>query len=57
MANDTTKRGCQDCDRIDLSEEYEVRYWTEKFDITKLDLPGDEVGPVVKDVGRPLRGS
>jgi hypothetical protein len=31
MADDKTNRGPQDRTRINLSEDYEVRYWTKKF--------------------------
>jgi hypothetical protein len=59
MADDKTKRGGQDRSRINLSEEYEVRYWTEKFDVTRLELEGaaEKVGPMVKDVRRHLKGT
>ena len=35
MADDKSKRGPQDRTRISLTEDYEVQYWTKKFDITK----------------------
>jgi len=38
MADDKTNRGPQDRSRINLSEDYEVRYWTEKFGISKAQL-------------------
>lgn len=46
MADDKTNRGPQDRSRINLSEHYEVRYWTDKFGITKADLQ-----EAVRDVG------
>lgn len=38
MADDKTIRGPQDRTRINLSEDYEVRYWTNKFAVTKEQL-------------------
>ena len=34
MADDRSKRGPQDRSRINLSEDYEVRYWSKKFKVT-----------------------
>jgi len=38
MADDKTDRGLQDRSRINLSEDYEVRYWMKKFNVTKDEL-------------------
>ncbi|KPF68318.1 hypothetical protein IP69_11670 [Bosea sp. AAP35] len=38
MADDKTIRGQQDRTRINMSEDYEVRYWTKKFGVTKEQL-------------------
>ncbi|WP_019370818.1 MULTISPECIES: DUF3606 domain-containing protein [unclassified Sphingomonas] len=35
MADDKTKVGGQDRQRISLSEDYEVRDWTESFGVSK----------------------
>jgi hypothetical protein len=35
MSDDKTKRGAQDRSRISLSEDYEVRYWTEALGVSK----------------------
>jgi Protein of unknown function (DUF3606) len=54
---DRTDHGLeQDRDRIDVSEEHECRYWTEKLGITYQALKRivGEVGPLVKDVRRHL---
>jgi len=32
MADDTSKRGGQDRTRINLSEDYEVQYWTKSLE-------------------------
>ena len=34
MSDDMSKRGQQDRNRIDVSEEHELRYWTEKFHVS-----------------------
>jgi len=38
MSDDTSKRGPQDSSRISMSEDYEVRYWTEKFGVSREEL-------------------
>jgi hypothetical protein len=38
MADDRTLKGQQDRGRISLSEDYEVRYWCEKFGVTEVEL-------------------
>ncbi|MEZ2410647.1 DUF3606 domain-containing protein [Bosea sp. RCC_152_1] len=40
MADDKDNRGSQDRSRISLSEDYEVRYWTDKFVVSKAQLEG-----------------
>jgi hypothetical protein len=35
MADDKTKRTPQDAKLISLTEDYEVKYWTKKFGVTK----------------------
>lgn len=35
MADDTSKRGGQDRTRINLSEDYEVQYWTKTLGISR----------------------
>lgn len=46
MADDKTKRGPADSSKINMSEDYEVRYWTDKFGVTK-----DKLAAAVKKVG------
>ncbi len=46
MSDDTTNHGTRDRSRISLEQDYEVRYWTEKWNITK-----DELAAAVKAVG------
>jgi hypothetical protein len=46
MADDPNKRTHQDRSRINLSEDYEVRYWCERFELSE-----DELRAAVKRVG------
>jgi hypothetical protein len=46
MSDDTSLRSAQDRSRIALGEEHEVRYWTNKWDISR-----DELADAVKAVG------
>jgi hypothetical protein len=57
MADDKTIRGPQDRSRINLSEDYEVRYWTDKFRISKSQLEDvvKRVGPSASAVEQELR--
>jgi hypothetical protein len=49
-------RGPADRMRINLHEEYDVRYWTAVLGVTvnQLQAAVDEVGPMVADVRRHL---
>jgi len=38
MPDDKNKRGRQDRNRINMNEDYEVRYWSQKFGVTKEEL-------------------
>jgi hypothetical protein len=55
MPDDPTKHA-RDAKRIDISEDYECRYWSKKFNVTPEDLKRliEKVGPMVKDVEREL---
>ena len=46
----------QDRDRIDVSEEHECQYWTEKFGVTYAVLKRAvaEVGPLARNVRKHL---
>lgn len=52
MADDLHKRGKADRDRISLTEEWEVRYWADTFDVTESRLREvvAEVGHMADDV-------
>lgn len=57
MADDKTNRGSQDRSRINLHEDYEVRYWTDKLGISKsrLEEAVRKVGSSAKAVEEELR--
>lgn len=46
MADNKTNRGAADAARINLNEDYEVRYWTEA-----LGISSDRLREVVGEVG------
>jgi hypothetical protein len=56
MSDDPSKRGKQDRDRINVSEDHELRYWTEKFGVSQDELKSavQKVGPMAKDVQQHL---
>lgn len=58
MADDKTKAGGQDRTRINTSEDYEVRYWTEKFGVTAEQLKAavQQVGTNAAAVEAHLKG-
>jgi hypothetical protein len=58
MSDDKTQRSPQDASRIAMGEDYEVRYWTAKFGVTREDLQRavDTVGNSADAVEKHLRG-
>ena len=56
MADDRTMTGQADRIRINLNEDYEVRYWTEKWNVSREELAAavHEAGVMVKDVAKKL---
>ena len=56
MSDDPTKRGTSDRSRINVNEEYEVQYWTEKWGVSGESLKAavEKVGPSVADVAKEL---
>jgi hypothetical protein len=46
MSDDRSKKGVQDRTRINTSEDYELRYWSEKFGVSH-----DQLKAAVKKVG------
>ena len=57
MSDDTSKRGPQDAGRVNVHEEHEVRYWTQKFGCSKAQLEQavKAVGQMVKNVELELK--
>jgi hypothetical protein len=53
---DKAKTGYSDRDRIDVSEDYELRNWSQKFGVTPEQLMDavQKVGPMVADVAKHL---
>jgi hypothetical protein len=56
MADDTTKRDYRDRDRINVHEDYELRYWTKELGVTpeKLKQTVEKVGVMATDVRKAL---
>ena len=57
MADDTTKTRPQDATRINMNEDYEVQYWTKKFQVSKEQLAAavNKVGVSARAVAEYLR--
>jgi hypothetical protein len=58
MADDKENTGSPDRDRINLSEDYEVQYWSKEFQVSpeRLRSVVEAVGPTVKAVREHLGG-
>jgi|KBSMisStandDraft_5_1062788.scaffolds.fasta_scaffold180053_2 hypothetical protein len=58
MSDDLQNRNAPDNQRINLNQEHEVRYWTQKFKVSREDLRNaiDAVGPIASAVEQRLRG-
>ena len=56
MADDLTNRGAQDRARVNVSEDHEVRYWTQKWGVSKEQLAAavNKVGVSADAVAREL---
>ena len=56
MTDDLFDRGPQDRARVNISEDYERRWWSEKFRVQPevLDAAVESVGTRVKDVSKIL---
>jgi len=56
MGDDLTNRGPADRDRVNVNEEWEMRYWTGRFCCTQEELRSavKAVGPMKDDVERHL---
>jgi hypothetical protein len=56
MADDKSKAGKADRDRINVNEAYEITYWPNKLDVAREQLRGAvaAVGPMAEDIQRYL---
>lgn len=56
MADDKSKTGGQDRDRINVNEDYELRDWSQKLGVTPEELKEavSKVGPMAADVQKEL---
>ena len=58
MADDRTNRGTRDRERINMSEAYEVAYWSKKWGVTREQLTeavrkaGPMSAAVAKELGK-----
>ena len=60
MSDNKRNPGRPDRDRINVNEDYELKYWTEQFGVSKEELAAavKKVGPMARDVEVELkRGS
>lgn len=57
MSDDRNSRGPADAARVNVNEDYEVRYWTKKWGVTEDELRAAvaEMGPMVADVEAMLK--
>ena len=56
MADDKTKTGKPDRDRVNINEPYEVNFWTNKFGVSDETLKAavEKVGPMAANVAKEL---
>ena len=59
MSDDKTSRGPADTTRINVHEDYELRYWSQKFGVSaeKLKAAVKAAGVMAKDVEARLKKS
>jgi Protein of unknown function (DUF3606) len=59
MTDDPTKKEVQDRTRINTSEDYELRYWSEKFGVSQDQLKAavQKVGNSVSAVEKELKAA
>ena len=59
MADDRSLRGGQDRTRVNVDQEHEARYWTEKWGVSKEELRSAvaRVGPMVSDLERHFKAT
>jgi hypothetical protein len=58
MTDDLSNRGGQDRTRIDVSQDHELAYWSQRFGVSRDELKRavQKVGVMVDDVERELSG-
>jgi hypothetical protein len=58
MVDDLSKKGSQDRSRINTHENYELRYWSERFGVSEDELKAavKKVGNSAEAVEKELRG-
>jgi hypothetical protein len=56
MTDDKTQRAPRDAERVNVNEDYEVRYWCEKWGVSEQQLRDavKRVGVMSKDVAKAL---
>ena len=58
MSDDRTNRGQPDRSKINMNEDYEVKYWTRHFGVTReelqkiVDRVGNSAAAVAKEFGK-----
>ena len=59
MADDRSLRGGQDRNRVNMDQEYEARYWANKWGVSQEELRAAvaSVGPMVSDLERHFASS
>ena len=59
MSDDRSKKGLQDRTRINTGEDYELRYWSEKFGVSqdRLKAAVQKVGNSVSAVEKELKAA
>lgn len=57
MSDNKSNRGAADRERINVNEDYEVRYWTQQLGVSEARLREivERVGPMTKDVRAALK--
>lgn len=57
MSDDLKNKGVQDRSRINMNEDHEVAYWTEKFNVSREELQRamDQAGSSADAVAQVLR--
>ena len=57
MVDENTKKAPRDSRRVNIGEEYELKYWTGKFGCTRyqLEMAVRKVGAMAKEVEKELK--